>query len=107
MNFTEYQSLARRTSNQEDYPDDLLNAALGITGEAGEIADCIKKVVYHTHKLDKTVIAAELGDLMWYLAKACDAIGWDMEDVAEANIEKLRKRYPNGFEVERSVNREG
>ena len=85
----------------------LLNAALGIPGEAGEVADIVKKSMFQGHKLDKEHIAKELGDIAWYLALAADAIGYDLETIFQMNIDKLSARYPEGFfKVENSVNRQ-
>ena len=84
----------------------LLNAALGLPGEAGEVADMVKKAYFQGHELDKTHLAKELGDIAWYLALAADAIGYDLETIFKMNIDKLADRYPAGyFEAERSVNR--
>ena len=81
-------------------------AALGLTGESGEVADHIKKVLFHGHALDVNHVAKELGDILWYLGLACDAIGYSLDDVMQMNVDKLHNRYPNGFDAERSLNRE-
>jgi NTP pyrophosphatase (non-canonical NTP hydrolase) len=80
---------------------------MGLNGEAGECIDIFKKYFYQGHELDKEKLIDELGDVLWYIAETCTGIGVTMEEVAKRNIEKLRKRYPDGFEVERSVNRDG
>ena len=106
MNFTEYQQLAQRTARKDmDYKTRLAVAGLGITGEAGELADHIKKHIGHSHILDSDYVIKEAGDIAWYLAEICSLIGVDMETMFIMNIEKLKKRYPTGFEVERSINR--
>ncbi len=123
MKVNDYQSLAMRTNDGlctsrvlkaiEDFvstpgsPDtgDLLNGALGITGEAGEVADMIKKHVFHGHDLDIDSLVKEIGDVCWYVALLCTAIGVDMASVMEKNIEKLKTRYPEGFSEEASINR--
>ena len=102
MNFDEYQKLAMRTANDKS---DLINAALGISGEAGECTDIVKKYVYHGHTLDSDELKKELGDVMWYIALFCDKLGTTMEDVAIGNISKLAKRYPDGFSEFNSINR--
>lgn len=102
MNFDEYQKLAMRTANDKS---DLINAALGISGEAGECTDIVKKHMYHGHTLDSNGLKKELGDVMWYVALFCDQLGFTMEDIAIANISKLAKRYPDGFSEFNSVNR--
>ena len=102
----EYQGLAMRTSNQElSKEEHLLNGVLGLVGESGEIADLIKKQLYQGHPQDIEHIAKELGDCMWYVAETATAIGVDMETIMKMNIEKLKKRYPEGFSAERSINR--
>jgi NTP pyrophosphatase (non-canonical NTP hydrolase) len=108
MNFNEYQRLAQRTSSKKNSViDKVLNGLMGLNGEAGECIDIFKKYFYQGHELDKEKLIDELGDVLWYIAETCTGIGVTMEEVAKRNIEKLRKRYPDGFEVERSVNRDG
>ena len=102
MKINEYQRLAMRTASNED---GLLNGALGLCGEAGEVADIIKKHKFQGHELDKQEVAKELGDICWYIARICTEIGVSLEEVMQCNIEKLRKRYPNGFDADRSINR--
>lgn len=71
--------------------------ALGLAGEAGEVADEIKKIIGHGHNLNKDKLKKELGDVLWYVAALCNDLGLSMGDVAQANIDKLLVRYPNGF----------
>ncbi len=104
MNFNEYQKLALRTANKDK--DLILNAALGLAGESGEVADLIKKHLFQGHELNKEKIIDELGDILWYIAIMAEGLGVEMEVIPTHNIDKLRKRYPNGFEAERSINRE-
>lgn len=78
---------------------------LGIAGEAGEVADVIKKEVFHDHPEDTEKIKKELGDVLWYVAAVATVYKLDLEDIAVANLEKLKKRYPDGFSSERSLNR--
>lgn len=104
MNFNEYQKLALRTANKDK--DLVINAALGLAGESGEVADLIKKHLFQGHELNKEKIIDELGDILWYIAIMAEGLGVEMEVIPTHNINKLRKRYPNGFEVERSINRE-
>jgi NTP pyrophosphatase (non-canonical NTP hydrolase) len=106
MDANDYQRLALRTEAPgREQPDRLLNAALGLCGEAGEFGDSLKKWRFHQHELDEAALTKELGDVLWYVALACDALGLRMGDVMEANIAKLRRRYPEGFSAERSINR--
>ena len=107
MNANEYQKLAQRTSNKElTKGEHLLNGALGLCGEAGEVADSVKKAYMQGHDIDREHIAEELGDVCWYIAEAAAAIGYDMDTIMQMNIDKLRKRYPEGFDPERSIHRE-
>lgn len=83
---------------------DLIHAAFGIAGEAGELIDPIKKAMFYGKPLDVENIREELGDLVWYVAAAaCRALGCTLEELATANIEKLRKRYPEKYTDEAAV----
>lgn len=107
MTINEYQSLAMRTSNKFLAPDGrLMNGALGMAGEAGEVADLVKKYKFQGHALDAEHLAKELSDVCWYIAETATAIGYDLETIMQMNIDKLRKRYPDGFSAERSQHRE-
>jgi NTP pyrophosphatase (non-canonical NTP hydrolase) len=107
MNFKEYSEKALRTAGMYDTVyDQMENAALGMTGEAGEVADIIKKFKFQGHELSEEEIAKECGDQLWYINLMANAIGKSLEEIAAMNIEKLEKRYPtNQFRVEDSVNR--
>lgn len=106
MNANEYQVATRRTSNNNlSYQDALANAALGL-GEAGEIQNLIKKHIYHGHDLDVDKIVDECGDQLFYIAWMLDLVGTTMSWAMQQNIEKLKRRYPDGFSSERSINRE-
>jgi len=83
----------------------LLWCAIGIVGETGEIMEHIKKGVFHEHGIFVDTMRNEVGDLLWYVAAMCTKLGLNMEDVMEANIEKLIKRYPNGFSSDDSKKR--
>ena len=106
MTGNEYQKAALRTANM-DYSSHgmIINGALGLCGEAGEVADIIKKSTFQGHKLDTEHIAEELGDVAWYLAITAAAIGVNFDEILSANVDKLMKRYPDGFDSERSVHR--
>lgn len=73
-----------------------LNAALGLSGEVGEFNDMLKKNIFHGKKLDVEHLKKELGDICWYVALACDAFGWDMDEIMQMNIDKLTSRYHGG-----------
>ena len=85
--------------------DVLINGVMGLCGEAGETIDLVKKHLYQGHALDKQKIAMELGDIAWYLAETAYALDIPLEKILRANLEKLKKRYPEGFSTERSINR--
>lgn len=86
---------------------DMLHSAVGISGEAGELLDHMKKAVWQGHKLDFDYIVLELGDILFYLTSMCNCVGTDIEEVRKLNIEKLTKRYPDDvFDKKRSKNRE-
>ena len=104
--FDEYQKKSLRTLKKHTSNTTMLNeAALGIGGEAGEFIDHVKKVVFHGHDLDKSYLVKELGDVLWYIAEACQALEINMSEVATQNFDKLCKRYPEQFSIERSINR--
>ena len=106
MTINEYQQLALRTLNpQLSKKDVLINGVMGLCGESGEAIDIVKKWLAQGHDLDKEKLAKELGDIAWYLAETAAAIDMPLEDVFQANIDKLKKRYPEGFSAEKSVNR--
>ena len=107
MTGNEYQKLAMRTSNSDlTNIGHLINGALGMCGESGEAADIIKKFQMQGHSLDSEHLAFELGDVMWYIAETATALGYELDTIMKMNIEKLRKRYPDEFEAERSLHRE-
>ena len=105
MNFNEYQVLALRTASKQSNENMIINGALGLNGEAGEVADIIKKHLFQGHELDKDKIAYEIGDVLWYCAVLAKGIGHSLDTIADMNIDKLKKRYPNGFLAEASINR--
>ena len=107
MTGNEFQQHALRTMNEPNMPyGDLLIGALGLAGEAGEVCDHIKKFIGQGHELDREHVKEELGDVLWYVAITATAIGATLDDVMSTNVLKLIRRYPNGFEMERSVNRD-
>ena len=107
MDANEYQQLAARTINPDlDRNGNLNNAALGLAGEAGEIADHIKKYLFHGHALDSQSIMLELGDLCWYVCQTATALNIPFDIILGANIDKLMVRYPNGFNSHDSIFRE-
>lgn len=122
MTGKEYQELAMKTNDRLStrrltekivdrynscyfYFGEILNGCLGLAGEVGEFNDMIKKWIFHEQDLDTIHAKKELGDVLWYIALICYAFGWDMDELMEINIEKLRARYPDGFDPDRSANR--
>ena len=106
MTVNKYQNLAMRTLNPElDKKDVLINSVMGLCGESGEAIDIVKKWLAHGHPLDKEKLIKELGDVAWYLAEAATALDVPLEEILQGNIDKLRARYPEGFDSERSINR--
>lgn len=102
-----YQVHATRTQNKDlPYDMQLATLGLGISGEAGEVADLIKKHLGHGHDLDWDKLKAELGDVLWYVACLADRLGISLSAIASANVEKLKRRYPDGFDTARSIHRE-
>lgn len=86
-------------------PGELLNGALGLTGEAGEVSDLVKKYLFHGHDLEREEMIKELGDVCWYISLLCHAINVSLDEVMLSNIIKLKRRYPEGFSSEASINR--
>ena len=105
MQMNEYQALAARTINHKlDSLQMSFHALHGMVGEIGEIHSLYQKT-YQGHEMKAGHVKKELGDLLWFIAEYCTALGWDLEDVARDNIDKLMARYPEGFDAERSLNR--
>ena len=103
MLINEYQELAMKALNRKlEKKDILINSVMGLCGESGEAVDIVKKHLFHGHELDREHLVKELGDIAWYLAEAATALDISLEEVLEANIEKLKKRFPEGFDEERS-----
>ena len=106
MNFDEYQQLSARTLGMDrTHEQQLANAALGLTGEAGETAEIIKKHLFHDTPLDHDALIKELGDCLWYIGAFATVLDISLDEIANRNIDKLQKRYPEGFDSERSRNR--
>ena len=103
MTFDEYQTNAQRTSPAGH--DRVLNGVMGLNGEAGECIDIVKKAMFQGHALDREKLIYEGSDCLWYLAELATGLGISMNEMAERNIAKLRARYPDGFDADRSINR--
>lgn len=134
MNANKYQKLAMRTNDREAtkrllesmltcdmkyllsqnlvFEDEqhldlggIFNACLGLSGEVGEFNDMIKKWVFHEKELDMEHAKKEMGDVLWYAAMMCESFGWDMNEIMQMNVDKLKARYPEGFDIERANHR--
>ena len=119
MTGNEYQILAMRTNDGKHKQrlagvlehegiincPELLNACLGLSGETGELLDMVKKWIFHEKLLDEEHMKKELGDVMWYVAMICKAMGWKLDDILQMNVDKLKARYPLGFDTELSNHR--
>jgi len=108
MNFIKYQKDVKRTMNSDPKYTELEltgNFSLGIMEELGEFCGALKKFLYHEHKFNREKLIEEAGDFLWYFTAMLEKYGLTLEEVAKYNVKKLRKRYPNGFDTERSKNR--
>ncbi len=106
MDFRHYQRAAARTAAQHSDPEKRIAIlAIGVAGEAGEVVEPIKKFLGHGHMLDTSNLEKELGDLLWYIANLATEFDIDLNMVAEKNVAKLQKRYPNGFTPAASLER--
>lgn len=105
MHMNEYQQAAARTINHLLYPEQqAMHALHGMSSEVGELHGLYQKT-YQGHEIWNSHLMKELGDLLWFIAEYCTAMGWTLEDVAQLNIDKLKARYPEGFEAEKSLHR--
>lgn len=116
VNLDNYVDLATATENkdfngiaerlQNETVMRLLHAAIGMCTEAGEFQDALKKFVFYNAERDGYNLIEELGDMMWYIAVACDALDVTLQSVMQKNIDKLRKRYPEKFKEQDAVARD-
>ena len=111
MEAKDYQKQAARTLiSGPDFdiaPNEIMLVwtTIGLAGEAGEVAEHIKKGIFHQHGVDADKLKKELGDVLWYVAAICETAGFDMGAIMQANIDKLKARYPNGYSSEDSQRR--
>jgi NTP pyrophosphatase (non-canonical NTP hydrolase) len=98
MNLSEYQQIAKQTAKKDfkSPTEEIMCWGLGISGEGGDVASCIKKTFAHNKDV-KDGIKENLGDMLWYAAMICNFFEWNMDDVLKENVEKLKERFPNGF----------
>ena len=104
MTLNEYQELSKRTIGTLTKEQAENHALHGMVSEIGELHAVYQKI-YQGHEANEEHMMRELGDLMWFVCEYCTAKGWELEQVARANIEKLKKRYPEGFNPEASLHR--
>ena len=107
LTLNDFQRMARRTAGTKRKSDKMEEALFGLAGEVGELCDHYKKYMHQGHDINYDHMAEEAGDVLWYLAEIADALGLTLEEIARRNIDKLFKRYPEGFDPERSMHREG
>ena len=106
MTPNEYQAQAMRWLNPAlSEKGTLINGVMGLCGESGEVIDLVKKHLSQGHPLDREALAKELGDVAWYLAEAATALDVPLETVFQENLDKLHRRFPNGFDTQASVHR--
>jgi len=105
MTLNEYQKAAERTSGNLSPWDKIRNGCYGLNGEAGECIDLLKKVEFQGHDFNPDKLLDELGYVLWYVAQTATGLGVPLEAVAQHNVDKLKKRYPEGFDPDRSVHR--
>ena len=106
MNFKDYQAEASKTIPANFTKEQMIeNAIYGLVGEFGEVVDLLKKAKFQGHELDKEKAVLELGDVLWYVSLMAKGLGVELSEVASANIYKLRARYGEKFDQEKSINR--
>lgn len=107
MDIKTFQEASKRTFNTNlTYNEKLCNCVAGMFGEGGEVADIIKKHLFQGHSFDRNHIAEEIGDLMFYIVNLATVLNMDMEDILDSNVDKLKKRFPDGFSTRKSIERE-
>ena len=107
MNINDYQAQAMTTLNPAlSRKEVLINSVMGLCGESGEAIDIVKKHLAQGHELDREKLIGELGDIAWYLAETAHALGVSLDEVLTRNIDKLKRRYPEGFDESRSIHRD-
>lgn len=108
LSFFVYQLKSERTMNTSlSLKDQLNNYVFGLVGEVGEVVDLLKKFFYHGHEVDSNRLKSELGDILWYVSAVASLFNINLQEIAQGNVEKLERRYPEGFSSEASIGREG
>ena len=106
MTLNDYQKAAQRTSNTHTFTGKMENGLFGLAGEVGELHDHYKKHLFQMHDLDMEHMKKELGDVLWYVAEMACGLGCTLSEIAQMNIDKLKTRYPDGFEADKSLHRQ-
>ena len=107
MTNQDYQEKIKRTMNNKLTSIERISMlCMGIAGESGEMIDYLKKAYFHDHTLSFDILKNEIGDILWYLGNICNEYNFDLSEIMQLNIDKLKKRYPAGFDTEKSRNRE-
>ena len=108
LSFLIYQEKSKRTMNTAlETKDQLNNYVFGLVGEVGEVVDLLKKFFFHGHEVDSNRLKSELGDILWYVSAVASLFNINLQEIAQGNVEKLERRYPEGFSSEASKGREG
>lgn len=111
----EFVEECRRTEKREDWGEitpelsnnvRLLYTLIGLSTEVGEALDVFKKCLFYKKPFDLEHFASECGDVLWYLTMAADIAGYSLEDLMQINVNKLKKRYPEGFSIDKAVHRQ-
>lgn len=100
MNFNEYQQEAQKTSTTQDWKESLILSTLGLTGEAGEVTEKVKKIIrdkaYKVNSDDVEEIKKELGDVLWYISQLGVVLNVSLEEIAQTNLQKIQSRQARG-----------
>ncbi|MFA4871954.1 MAG: nucleoside triphosphate pyrophosphohydrolase family protein [Patescibacteria group bacterium] len=100
MDLKQYQEFCKSTAKKFDNPElEIATWGLGLAGEAGDVASCIKKTFAHKNDITGG-IKENIGDTLWYAAMICNFFGWSLEEIFQDNVNKLKERYPEGFTIE-------
>lgn len=105
MNFEQYKKESERTNKDRGFNFNVIHAALGIHTEGAELADVIKKYIFYGKKIDVVNIKEEIGDILWYIAILCREFNFNLDDILQINIDKLKIRFPEKFTSENALNR--
>jgi len=98
MTLDDYQRAALRTVNPALAPEErVLDAAMGLAEEAGEVLGLVRKRIFQQRDPGRDRLVEELGDTLWCLAVAADALGLSLGEIAATNVRKLQRRHPTGF----------